>query len=212
IAELMLAALSGGALDGLTTLASPVFQPMAAGKLFKVIGQYSLPDVAKEAGKGLLELPAGLYGANSTKKSLGELMDLIDLVDEKCSAEVAQGYVDELKAIANSMMAAEVASWLITLAGVVLAVASGGTSVLTSGASATLAMSAFLKHSYQIAVVKQKLKNDPQCQMDEEEKEEKKGSKPESKSAPATIGPKYLIDPSGYVFEAVPENRLEGVM
>src|SRR5690606_35626141 len=77
---------------------------------------------------------------------------------------------------------------------------------------ATLAMGAFLKHSYQIAVVKQKLKNDPQCQMDEEEKEEKKGSKPESKSAPATIGPKYLIDPSGYVFEAVPENRLEGVM
>lgn len=209
IAGLLMAALSGGLPDGQTVLAMPI-QPMQATGFAKAAIEILSSPSGKAALKGLKGAPLSIWGANSTRVSIEGLMEIMDKVLEVCTAEAAQGYVDKLRSIANSMMAAEVTGWFLSLAGLVLAAPTGGAAAaITMGAGAAISYAAWLKHETQLFTLLLSIKNDPECNLDEDEEE-----LTDRKRKPASAGnisPQYLIDPSGYVFEAVPENRLEGV-
>ncbi|MGI6684950.1 MAG: S-layer homology domain-containing protein [Bacillota bacterium] len=168
----------------------------------------------------IIKNPDGVLNAVDWSNSLYEgfgvpdkFDQMADLVGEagNCSPEQYQSLKKQIDDLARGAMFAEVGKWGLMLAGTLLAPATFGLSTVAMFAVGALGGAAL---DYTIDSRMEDLQNAvAECEDDEDEDEEDDEDNDESDDYYRRLvcDPRYILDPSGYVYEAVEENRLEGV-
>lgn len=133
-----------------------------------------------------------------------QLGDLLDQALQNCSPDSALAYNQQLMDIADDYMASKYLQWGLDIAAVFIAPETFGLGTLAIwGATAMYGawMDSVIENK--IADVANQMSGDDDCEEDEEEDDES--------NTPPVMDPVWIYDPSGYVFEGIPANRLEGV-
>lgn len=131
---------------------------------------------------------------------LKQLERILDLVAEKCDPSAANQYRDWANKIANKYMAQEVVKWAMMIGGAAAAPATFGVgTVLLFAASEFIEAVMDRAIELQIEELKDAISKDDRCEEEPEEKTKK------------VADPKWIYDPSGYVYEVEPSSRIEGV-
>lgn len=128
-----------------------------------------------------------------------ELGDLLDQAINSCSPTAASGYKNRIDKAANKLMGGEATKWGLQLAGVFL-----GPETFGLGTLALFGVSKFTEWYIDTAVdneikkIKDDMSQDSECEKFKDKKDK-------------IADPKWIWDPSGYVYEVTPDNRLEDV-
>ena len=147
--------------------------------------------------KGLAEWP---WDAMDARDKLDALLEM----SEDCSSG-GNFYRDWIEGISTDMLIGDVSNGLLGIAGVVFAPVTFGGSVAMFGVSLAMSEAVDAKIDRSIENVKDAIGSDPDCRRENNDRDndDDDGSK--------VADPAWIWDPSGYVYEVVPENRIEGV-
>ncbi len=143
-----------------------------------------------------------------------QLRQLEDLLDQStdCGSSSSQ-YREQIEHLATKAMIAEAAKLGLMIAGSALAPATFGFGTLAVwGITEAMEWAMDREMQQNMDDVRRQMQEDAECKRDDDSDEDdptKPPRKPRRKIKAASPVP--IWDPSGYVYEAVPENRLEGV-
>ncbi|GLI08458.1 hypothetical protein YDYSG_44890 [Paenibacillus tyrfis] len=170
--------------------------------------------LASEAGKWTwtsIDSVYSVYDGMGINDTLKDLEGLVDAASETCDPEMAGIYTDWAKAIANEAMINEAIKATLMLAGFFLGpetfgVGTIGVWLLTNAIGKVLDADIAAK----VDKLKADIANNNWCEDPPPNKPTptKPGTKKPTKKL---ADPKWMYDPSGYVYEVSPDNRLEGV-
>jgi len=164
-------------------------------------------DLANQIGKGA----AAIYDAKSAvdgREQVAETMDKFGNMADKiaqCNPEVAGYYGQKIEQAATYALTVEVAKWGIMIAGAVLAPATFGGSLALMGAS--MAIGAALDYT---------VNHDMDLLQDQIDKSSSGNCPDDDPITGIDLGspaanPVWIYDPSGYVYETFPDNRISDV-
>ncbi|MHB9145025.1 MAG: S8 family serine peptidase [Symbiobacteriia bacterium] len=130
---------------------------------------------------------------------LDELQALKDQADQGCDPATAKIYDEWADKVAQDVMAGEAIKWGLQIAGVFLAPETFGLGTLVLfGASQAIGWAMDRSIDRRIQNIKDAIASNADCEKPKDKKEE-------------VADPTWIWDPSGHVYEAVDNNRLEGV-
>ncbi|WEK54391.1 MAG: fibronectin type III domain-containing protein [Candidatus Cohnella colombiensis] len=154
---------------------------------------------AMQLGWGLGEAFDDVSDGLENQGKLKQLEQIIDDVSSGCSPQQASKYRDWANKIANQFMAQEVAKWAMIGAGLFLGPETFGLGTIAMMMlTETIEAGLDSRIDKQIAALGKSIASNPDC----EEKEKKRD---------IVADPKWIYDPSGFVYEVDPSNRIEGV-
>jgi subtilisin family serine protease len=130
---------------------------------------------------------------------LRQLEKLMDEAALNCEPEASREYIDRATSIANKYMAQEVVKWAMMIGAAAAGPATFGVgTLLLFGAGEFIEAVMDRAIELQIEDLKNDIAKDERCEKKEEEKKK-------------VADPKWIYDPSGYVYEVEESNRIEGV-
>ena len=144
-----------------------------------------------------------------------EIEGLLDYVDQNCNRGAADMYYQLLNIEAEGMMTDLAVTSAMSLVGVGISATGFGSAVgvpvFIAGNLFSWLVSANRKDSVQ--EIRNMIMNDRNCKdEDEDDHDDDNDNERKPGKRKVTLSDlEYIIDPSGYVYEAVPENRIEGV-
>ncbi|MBD2845310.1 S-layer homology domain-containing protein [Paenibacillus sp. IB182496] len=167
---------------------------------------------------GIIEAEIKAYDHYSTASGSKGFLDLLDSLDKEiehvyaaCGTGAAQGYHSQLENIMEDAMLGEAGKWAAMGAGTAAGALLPGAGLLATGLifTSTYFYGKIIDKKIQdrIQEVKRNVQQDEECKEDEPEP---KPSKPAPEDE-LVADPQWIFDPSGYVYEAVPGNRLTDV-
>jgi len=149
--------------------------------------------------KGLAEWP---WDAMDARDKLDALLEM----SEDCSSG-GNFYRDWIEDISTDMLIGDVSNGLLGIAGVVFAPVTFGGSVAMFGVSLAMSEAVDAKINKSIENVKEAIGADPDCRRDKDSD----NNHDDEDDGNRVADPTWIWDPSGYVYEVAPENRIEGV-
>ena len=184
-------------------------------KLVKVFG-----DTALDGGMALQELFGTFKNAYDYTEDMKKLEGLLDKATGSCNSNASSYYTDLLNIQAKSLLSNLCVKYATTLVGIGLT--ASGVGVL-GGIAVSLASAAFgeymdYKWDQEVDQIGEMIANDDDCKDDEDDDNDDNDDNDDDDDddddddEKNIVNPKYFIDPSGYVYEAIPENRIEGVI
>lgn len=133
---------------------------------------------------------------------LDELEKLLDRMEDSCSPGAASQYRERANEIADQYMTQEIVKWGMILGSLALAPATLGGTVLLFLATEQIEAVMDYIIDWQIKDLGKKISNDSACSKKKRVLEKKER---------IVAKPNWIHDPSGYVYEVEPNNRIEGV-
>ncbi|RIX47266.1 hypothetical protein D3P08_25490 [Paenibacillus nanensis] len=130
---------------------------------------------------------------------LKQLEDVLGMIEAGCAPAAANQYRDWTDRIADRYMAQEAAKWAMIASSILFAPTTLGGSILVFFISEQIEDVMDDSIDSEIKDLKRHIAQDDRCEEEPEEKRKKVGD------------PKWIYDPSGYVYEVEPNNRMEGV-
>lgn len=175
-------------------------------KLVKVFGETAL-----DGGMALQELFGTIKNAFDYNDDLRKLESLMDKAMNNCNSIAASYYNDLLYIQAKSLLGNLCIKYSLTLVGIGLSATGIGT---LGGIAVSLATAAFgeymdYKWDQEVDQIRDMIANDDACNDDDDTDDDSDIDIDENDID--IVDPKYFLDPSGYVYEAIPEIRIEGV-
>ncbi|MCU6710222.1 S-layer homology domain-containing protein [Paenibacillus sp. J5C_2022] len=158
------------------------------------------------------DLGLNMLGSQSFRDTLDDLQALIDECYDTCDMGKAVQRHREIENIMENAMLAEVGKWMMAGTGFVAgALGPPGWVLSTLVFVNSQLFGAVLDNEVarQIKRVMHRMKDD--CKFDEEEfKRKQRQRKDHRQRGELAADPRYIYDPSGYVYEVVPEERVQG--
>ncbi len=159
-----------------------------------------------QAGKG----SAAIYDAKNAVDGRGQVADnmttLGNLADQiaECNPGMTRHFSERIDSMATQAIAVEAAKWGMMIAGAVLAPATFGGSLALMGVSMGIgaAMDAHISRQTSLLADAVNKYSSPKCDPKERAEEEKTDI--------PVAQPVWIYDPSGYVYETFPDNRIAG--
>ncbi|MBD2862335.1 fibronectin type III domain-containing protein [Paenibacillus oceani] len=171
-------------------------------------------EIAKTGTQILVEgidMGLTLEGSGGFESTLDSIQERIKSAYARCSSHSAHRYHNAYEDIMGDMMAAESAKWVASLGLFAIGAGAPGPGTLIAGLTAVagqgLGKVIDKEMSYELAEIDRAVDRDIEC----EPKDPNSESGKTSEGFRIIAKPTWLYDPSGYVYEAVPEERLEGV-
>lgn len=184
---------------------------------------YGFKFAVKTPGAGSpLGLLAVLYGGYAYKQKQNQLDGLLDQVlGSAClSAANTRYYSSRLEGLNRQLLENQIMSYMFTIGGIAMAATGIGFIAGVAIVATTAALSYKLNHDWsnEVEELKTELAGDTaECEEKPSDpdsppaEEESSDDSPTIPGIPPIAEPDWIYDPSGYVFEAVESNRIDGV-
>lgn len=166
-------------------------------------------DVAGQAGKGaasIYDTKSAVDGRGQVADNMQALGDLADRIGE-CNPAMAGYFGNKINDLAVQSISVEAAKWGMMIAGAVLAPATFGGSLALMGASMAIgaALDANISHQTERLTDLVNKSGQGKCEPDDQD-----GGVSETHLGNPVATPVWIYDPSGYVYETFPDNRVAG--
>jgi Tol biopolymer transport system component/chitodextrinase len=189
---------------------------LSAGQAVSVVASRVSMAFASKAGENTwkaIDASYSLYDGLGVNGMLEEMGDFLDDVSLGCSPSAASKYRAQLDSLHTKLMINEGIK-----AGIMIAAAVAGPSTFGLGTVALFIVSNGVgkvldaEAGAQFDAIKAAAAADEECEDDEEDDDDDDKKKPKRKKPKRKLAePKWIYDPSGYVYEVTADNRIEGV-
>lgn len=180
-----------------------------------VIEIWVIDESPVEGGLGVADLYDTIKSGFDFQDKMNQLNALLDRADANCSGNAGGYYHGMADYLAKSALTNLCVKYGMQLGGMALGATGIGLvgSVALWGVSSILTEVADARWDTNLQKLQQELNNDEECKRDDDDDDNDNNDddNPGPKKKKKVVNPKYIWDPSGYVYEVLPENRLQGV-